>query len=145
MSGFDVRIVDNSGKEVPKGQHGNIILVMPLAPIGFRTFWQGEERFWKGYLKRFDGIWIDTGDAGMIDDDGYIRIMSRPDDIIEVAAHRFSTGIFPAAFSCVYPPTSWGSNEQAITSHLTIAECCVVGIQDAVKGRLPFAFVTLNR
>ncbi|KAE9377909.1 AMP-binding enzyme [Stipitochalara longipes BDJ] len=128
MPGFDVRIVDDSGKEVEKGKMGNIVLGMPLAPTGFRTLWQDEERFYKGYLKRFEGKWIDTGDAGMIDEDGYIHVMSRSDDIINVAAHRFSTG----------------SIEQAISSHPTIAECCVVGIPDALKGHLPFAFVTLS-
>lgn len=92
MPGFDVRIVDDEGKEVKKGSMGNIVLAMPLAPTGFRTLWQDEERFYKGYLKRFEGKWIDTGDAGMIDEDGYIHVMSRSDDIINVAAHRFSTG-----------------------------------------------------
>lgn len=96
MPGFDVRIVDDDGKEVPKGNMGNIVLGIPLAPTGFRTLWQDEERFYKGYLKRFDGKWIDTGDAGMIDEDGYIHVMSRSDDIINVAAHRFSTGKFPS-------------------------------------------------
>lgn len=94
MPGFDVRIVDDIGMEVPKGNMGNIVLGMPLAPTGFRTLWQDEERFYKGYLKRFNGNWLDTGDAGMIDNDGYIHVMSRSDDIINVAAHRFSTGKF---------------------------------------------------
>jgi len=128
MPGFDVRVVDDSGKEVEKGNMGNIVLAMPLAPTGFRTLWEDEERFYKGYLKRFEGKWIDTGDAGMIDNDGYIHVMSRSDDIINVAAHRFSTG----------------SIEQAISSHPSIAECGVVGIPDALKGHLPFAFVTLS-
>lgn len=95
MPGFDVRVVDDSGNEVSKGSMGNIVLGMPLAPTGFRTLWEDEERFYKGYLKRFEGQWIDTGDAGMIDEDGYIHVMSRSDDIINVAAHRFSTGKSP--------------------------------------------------
>ena len=127
MPGFDVRVVDDKGKEVEHGTMGNIVLAIPLAPTGFTTLFNDEERFYKGYLKRFDGKWIDTGDAGMIDNDGYVHVMSRSDDIINVAAHRFSTG----------------SIEQAIASHPTIAECCVVGIPDALKGHLPFAFVTL--
>jgi propionyl-CoA synthetase len=94
MPGFDVRIVDDSGKEVENGNMGNIVMAMPLAPTGFRTLWNDEERFYKGYLKRFEGRWIDTGDAGMIDTDGYIHVMSRSDDIINVAAHRFSTGMY---------------------------------------------------
>ncbi|KAJ5040951.1 uncharacterized protein L3040_005510 [Drepanopeziza brunnea f. sp. 'multigermtubi'] len=128
MPGFDVRVVDDSGNEVAEGSMGNIVLGMPLAPTGFRTLWQDEERFYKGYLKRFEGKWLDTGDAGMIDEEGYIHVMSRSDDLINVAAHRFSTG----------------SIEQAISSHPSIAECCVVGIPDALKGHLPFAFITLS-
>ena len=128
MPGFDVRIVNDKGKEVGRGQMGNIVLASPLAPTGFTTLFNDDERFYKGYMKRFNGNWIDTGDAGMIDEDGYVHVMSRSDDIINVAAHRFSTG----------------SIEQAIASHPTIAECCVVGIPDALKGHLPFAFVTLS-
>lgn len=88
MPGFDVRCVDDNGKEVKAGEMGNIVLGIPLAPTGFTTLWQDEERFYKGYMKRFDGKWIDTGDAGMIDEDGYVSIMSRSDDIINVSAHR---------------------------------------------------------
>ncbi|MCJ1389834.1 hypothetical protein MMC18_002691 [Xylographa bjoerkii] len=128
MPGFDVRIVDDEGHEVPPGGMGNIVLAIPLAPTGFTTLFDDEERFYKGYLRRFDGKWVDTGDAGMVDADGYVHVMSRSDDIINVAAHRFSTG----------------SIEQAISSQPTIAECCVVGIPDALKGHLPFAFVTLS-
>ena len=92
MPGFDVRIVNDVGEEVPKGAMGNIVLGIPLAPTGLTTLFNDEERFYKGYMKRFDGKWIDTGDAGMIDENGYIHVMSRSDDIINVAAHRFSTG-----------------------------------------------------
>jgi propionyl-CoA synthetase len=92
MPGFDVRIVDDTGKEVKRGEMGNIVMAIPLAPTAFTTLWEDEERFYKGYLKRFDGKWLDTGDAGMIDEEGYISIMARSDDIINVAAHRFSTG-----------------------------------------------------
>ena len=128
MPGFDVRIVNDEGKEVGRGEMGNIVLAIPLAPTGFTTLFQDAERFYKGYMKRFDGKWIDTGDMGMLDEDGYVHVMSRSDDIINVAAHRFSTG----------------SIEQAIASHPTVAECCVVGIPDQLKGHLPFAFVTLS-
>ena len=92
MPGFDVRIVADDGKEVSPGSMGNIVLAMPLAPTGLTTLFNDDERFYKGYLKRFNGKWIDTGDAGMIDQDGYVHVMSRSDDIINVAAHRFSTG-----------------------------------------------------
>lgn len=92
MPGFDVRVVDDNGKEVNPGHMGNIVIKLPLAPSAFTTLWEDEERFYKGYLKRFDGKWLDTGDAGMIDEEGYISIMARADDVINVAAHRFSTG-----------------------------------------------------
>lgn len=77
MPGFDVRVVDDAGKELPRGQMGNIVLAVPLAPTAFRTLWEDEERFYKGYLRRFDGKWVDTGDAGIIDETGYIHIMAR--------------------------------------------------------------------
>ena len=92
MPGFDVRVVDDGGNPVKQGIMGNIVLGMPLAPTGFTTLFNDDERFYNGYLKRFGGKWIDTGDAGMIDGDGYVHVMSRSDDIINVAAHRFSTG-----------------------------------------------------
>ncbi|KAF2742730.1 acetyl-CoA synthetase-like protein [Sporormia fimetaria CBS 119925] len=128
MPGFDVRVVDDEGKEVKRGAMGNIVMATPLAPTAFTTLWEDEDRFYRGYLKRFQGKWMDTGDAGMIDEEGYISIMARSDDIINVAAHRFSTGAI----------------EQAITSHPDIAEAAVVGIPDALKGHLPFAFITLS-
>ena len=163
MPGFDVRTVDDEGNEVKRGQMGNIVMGIPLAPTGLTTLFGDEERFYKGYMKRFNGKWIDTGDAGMIDEDGYVHIMSRSDDIINVAAHRFSIGksplltplpplpsllpflpqIFP--HQRYFKPTPrQGSIEQAISSHPSIAECAVVGIPDALKGHLPFAFVTLS-
>ena len=92
MPGFDVRVVDDEGEEVARGTMGNIVMAPPLAPSAFTTLFQDEERFYRGYLLRFAGRWVDTGDAGMIDEDGYVHIMSRSDDIINVAAHRFSTG-----------------------------------------------------
>lgn len=123
--GFDVRIVDDDGKEVEQGGMGNIVLKLPFGPAGFTTLFNDEGRFYKGYLKRFDGKWLDTGDAGMIDQDGYVHVMSRSDDIINVAAHRFSTGAI----------------EQAITTHKGVGEAAVVGIPDPMKGHMPFAFV----
>lgn len=81
MPGFDVRVVDDEGNEVERGRMGNIVLKMPLAPTAFRTLWEDEERFYKGYLKRFEGRWLDTGDAGIVDGDGYVHIMSRSGEI----------------------------------------------------------------
>ena len=84
--------MDDDGNEVPRGAMGNFVLALPLAPTAFRTLWEDEERFYKGYMKRFGGRWVDTGDAGYVDENGYIHIMARSDDIINVAAHRLSTG-----------------------------------------------------
>ncbi|POR36348.1 Uncharacterized protein TPAR_03453, partial [Tolypocladium paradoxum] len=128
MPGFDVRVVDDEGAEVARGTMGNLVLGMPLAPTGFRTLWGDEARFYKGYLKRFRGRWLDTGDSGWIDEEGYVHVMSRNDDVLNVSAHRLSSG----------------GIEQAVASHPLVAECCVVGIPDALKGQLPFAFVTLS-
>ncbi|KAL4792890.1 hypothetical protein BDV19DRAFT_241182 [Aspergillus venezuelensis] len=130
MPGFDIRIVSDEGTELPQGKMGNIVLATPLAPTSFTTLFADDERFYRSYLKRFDGRgnWLDTGDAGMLDQDGYIHVMSRSDDIINVAAHRFSTGAI----------------EQAILSHPGIGEASVVGVPDSLKGHLPFAFVSLK-
>lgn len=98
MPGYDVRVVDDKGRELPAGTMGNIVMAIPLAPTAFTMLFNDEERFYKGYLKRFNGRWVDTGDAGMIDDQGYLHIMSRSDDIINVAAHRFGTGKPPLLF-----------------------------------------------
>ncbi|KAJ4401381.1 hypothetical protein N0V85_005537 [Neurospora sp. IMI 360204] len=126
MLGFDVRVVDDDGNEVPRGNMGNMVLGLPLAPTAFRTLWEDEERFYKSYMIRFNGKWVDTGDAGYVDQEGYIHIMARTDDIINVAAHRLST------------------LEQAVTSHPLVTEACVVSIPDALKGQLPFAFVSTS-
>ncbi|KAI0885661.1 AMP-binding enzyme [Annulohypoxylon maeteangense] len=128
MPGFDIKVVDDDGNEVKRGKMGNIVLATPLGPTGFTMLWNDEERFYGSYLKRFDGKWIDTGDAGVIDANGYVSIMSRSDDLINTAGHRLSTG----------------SIEQAITSHPLVAEASVVGIPDSLKGQLPFAFITLS-
>lgn len=92
MPGFDVRCVDDEGREVGNGSMGNIVLGTPLGPTAFRTLWGDEERFYKSYLKRFDGKWLDTGDAGWIDEEGYVHVMSRNDDVLNVSAHRLSSG-----------------------------------------------------
>lgn len=92
MPGFDIRTVDDDGKEVARGSMGNIVLGMPLPPTAFRTLWQEEERFHGSYLKRFNGKWLDTGDSGWIDEEGYVHVMSRNDDVLNVSAHRLSSG-----------------------------------------------------
>ena len=92
--GYDVRVVDDDGNEVPRGNMGNIVMGLPLAPTVFRTLWQDDHRFFSSYLKRFQGKWLDTGDAGFIDEDGYVSIMARSDDVLNVSAHRLSSGTF---------------------------------------------------
>ncbi|KAK2799467.1 hypothetical protein FQN49_008948 [Arthroderma sp. PD_2] len=151
MPGFDVRVVNDEGDEVENGTMGNIVLAIPFAPTGFTTLFNDDERFYNGYLKRFSGRWMDTGDAGMIDQDGYVHVMSRSDDIINVAAHRFSTGTYalPSLFLASTAHTSLtqvilGAIEQAILSHPGIAEASVVGVPDSIKGHMPFAFVQLH-
>ncbi|KAL1586003.1 hypothetical protein WHR41_04904 [Cladosporium halotolerans] len=128
MPGFDIRIVDDDGEPVAQGTMGNIVLGTPLAPTGLTTLWNDNERFYKSYLKRFSGRWLDTGDAGIIDDDGYVHIMSRSDDIINVAAHRLSTGAI----------------EQAVSSHPKVTEVAVVSLPDHMKGHVPFAFIAIS-
>lgn len=124
--GYDVRIVDDSGIELPANTEGNIVLKTPLPPSMCSELWRDTNgRFEKSYMKRFDGRWFDTGDAGKIDSDGFVHIMSRSDDIINVAAHRLSTGAF----------------EAVITSIPGVAECCVVGLPDPLKGHVPLAFI----
>ncbi|OGE54726.1 hypothetical protein PENARI_c005G01324 [Penicillium arizonense] len=125
LPGFDVRIVDDEGIEVSHGTMGNIVLGLPLAPTAFTNLFMEDERFYRGYLKRFQGRWVDTGDSGMVDGDGYLHVMSRSDDIINVAAHRLGTGTI----------------EQAILSHPAISEAVVIGLPDPIKGHLPFAFI----
>ncbi len=128
MPGFNIRIVSDDGENLPDGSMGNIVLALPLAPTGLTTLWRDDQRFYSGYLKRFDGKYIDTGDAGLIDSDGYVHVMARSDDIINVAAHRLSTGAI----------------EQAIASHPQVTEAAVVSIPDAMKGHVPFAFLAIT-
>lgn len=90
MPGYDIKVVDDEGKELRRGEVGNIVLSTPLPPAGFRTLWKDEERFFKGYFKRF-GKWIETGDTGALQEDGYVSVLSRSDDVINTAGHRLST------------------------------------------------------
>lgn len=92
MPGLDLHVVDDDGNDCPRGTMGNVVTGLPLSPSSFNTLWGDEERFYSSYLERFNGKWFDTGDAGMITEAGYTVIMSRNDDVINVAAHRLSTG-----------------------------------------------------
>ncbi|KAJ0414061.1 hypothetical protein BJY00DRAFT_321345 [Aspergillus carlsbadensis] len=127
MPGFDVRIVDDDGNEVPRGSMGNIVLGLPLAPTAFNTLWLDDERFYRSYLERFGSRFLDTGDIGWLDHDGYVYVMGRNDDVLNVSAYRLSSGAI----------------EEAISSHPRVTEACVVAIPDSLKGQLPLAFVSL--
>ncbi|KAL4740411.1 putative acetate-CoA ligase [Aspergillus similis] len=128
MPGFDIRIVDDHGEEVPTGSMGNIVLGLPLGPTAFNTLWLNDERFYKSYLKRFQSRLLDTGDAGWVDHDGYVHVMCRNDDVLNVSAYRLSSGAI----------------EEAIASHPQVVEACVVAIPDELKGQRPFAFISLS-
>ncbi|WP_372801945.1 propionyl-CoA synthetase [Paracoccus seriniphilus] len=128
MPGYDVRILDDSGQEVPQGTLGSIAIKLPLPPGTLPTLWNAEERFRKAYLERFPGYY-ETGDAGYIDEDGYLYIMARTDDVINVAGHRLSTGAM----------------EEVLSAHPAVAECAVIGIADSLKGQMPLGFLCLKK
>ncbi|WP_371227229.1 propionate-CoA ligase PrpE [Roseovarius sp. 2305UL8-3] len=127
MPGYDVQILDDAGHEVPAGELGAIAIKLPLPPGTLPTLWNAEERFKKSYLNTFPGYY-ETGDAGMKDEDGYLWIMARTDDVINVAGHRLSTG----------------GMEEVLASHPDVAECAVIGVTDQLKGQLPVGFVCLT-
>ncbi len=128
VPGFDVQVLDDDGHPVAQaGDIGNIAIRLPLPPGCLPTLWNNDEGFKKSYLARFPGYY-NTGDAGFIDEDGYIYIMSRTDDIINVAGHRLSTG----------------GMEEVLASHPDVAECAVVGAADMLKGQVPLGFVVLK-
>ena len=122
-----MKIVDDSGKELPSGELGAIVTRLPLPPGTFPNLWNAEARFRKSYLDTFPGYY-ETGDAGMIDEDGYLYIMARTDDVINVAGHRLSTGAM----------------EEVLAAHPDVAECAVIGVTDTLKGQAPVGFLCLN-
>ncbi|CAN7508436.1 propionyl-CoA synthetase [Bosea sp. LjRoot9] len=127
LPGYDVQCLDEGGRPAPAGTMGAIVVKLPLPPGALPTLWQDDERFREGYLAAFPGYY-NTSDAGFIDADGYVFIMGRTDDIINVAGHRLSTG----------------GMEEVLASHPAVAECAVVGIRDALKGEQPCGFVVLK-
>jgi propionyl-CoA synthetase len=124
VPGYDVRVLDDDNREMPVGQVGSIAIRLPLPPSGLPTLWNNDEGYEASYLTRHPGHYL-TGDAGYEDEDGYLYIMSRIDDIINVAGHRLSTGAM----------------EEVLSGHPDIAECAVVGIADQLKGEVPLGFV----
>ena len=127
MPGYDMKILDEGGNELPPGQLGAIVAKLPLPPGTLPTLWNAEERFRKSYLNTYPGYY-ETGDAGYMDEDGYLYIMARTDDVINVAGHRLSTG----------------GMEEVLASHPDVAECAVIGVTDELKGQLPLGFLCLN-
>ncbi|MCP3976567.1 MAG: propionyl-CoA synthetase [bacterium] len=127
VPGYDVRVLDDDGSECAPGDIGAIVVKLPLPPGCLPTLWNADDRYREAYLERFPGHYL-SGDAGFKDDDGYVSIMSRIDDIINVAGHRLSTGAM----------------EEVIADHPDVAECAVIGVADQLKGQLPVGFVVLN-
>ncbi|MDG1376076.1 MAG: propionyl-CoA synthetase [Yoonia sp.] len=128
MPGYDVQILDEAGHQMKAGELGAIAIKLPLPPGTLPTLWNAEERFVKSYLTTFPGYY-ETGDAGLIDEDGYLYIMARTDDVINVAGHRLSTGAM----------------EEVLAGHPDVAECAVIGVTDELKGQLPLGFVCTNK
>lgn len=127
VPGFNVKILDSNGNELGTKQEGLLAIKLPLPPGTLPTLWQADERFLESYLKIFPGYYF-TSDGGYIDEDGYVYVMGRVDDVINVAGHRLSTG----------------EMEEVIATHKDVAECAVIGVHDSLKGQLPLGLVVLK-
>jgi len=127
VPGFDVRVVDSAGTQVPAGTTGEIVIALPLPPGCLPTLWGDDQRFIDSYLSAYPGYYR-TSDGGYTDADGYLYVMGRTDDVINVAGHRLSTG----------------EMEEVLASHPDVAECAVIGVQDTLKGQIPRGFVVLK-
>ena len=127
MPGYDVHILDADGNEVESGVTGEIVMRLPLPPGCLPSLWHDDDRFIDSYLLRHDGAYV-TGDGGYRDQDGYLYVMGRINDVINVAGHRLSTG----------------EMEEVLASHPAVAECAVIGVHNPVKGEVPRGFVTLK-
>ena len=127
MPGYDIQVLDDAGHPVEPGVLGNIVVKLPLPPGCLPTLWHADQRFVDSYLAEFPGYYK-TADAGYVDDEGYLYIMARTDDIINVAGHRLSTG----------------GMEEVLSGHPDVAECAVIGAADALKGQIPIGFVVLK-
>ena len=127
VAGYDVQVIDEHLNEVPRGDMGAICIKLPLPPSCLPTLWNADQRYIDSYLADYPGYYK-TGDAGYMDEDGYIFVMSRIDDVINVAGHRLSTG----------------GMEEVLASHPDVAECAVIGVSDALKGQMPVGFLVLK-
>ena len=128
MPGYDVQILSEAGTPLGPGELGAVGIRLPLPPGTLATLWNADERFERSYLTTFPGYY-ETGDAGMLDEDGYLYIMARTDDVINVAGHRLSTGAM----------------EEVLAGHPDVAECAVIGVADALKGQMPLGLLCLNK
>ncbi len=127
MPGYDVQILAEDGTEMPAGEMGNIVIKLPLPPSCLPSLWGNDKRFIDAYLSKYEGYYL-TGDAGYKDADNYLWIMSRTDDVINVAGHRLSTGAM----------------EEVLAGHNDVAECAVIGVADALKGQMPLGLIILK-
>jgi propionyl-CoA synthetase len=127
MPGYDVQILSEDGNQLPDGDMGNIVVKLPLPPSCLPSLWGNDQRFIDSYLSKYNGYYL-TGDAGYKDEDGYLWIMSRTDDVINVAGHRLSTG----------------QMEEVLAGHSDIAECAVIGVSDSLKGQMPLGLLVLK-
>jgi propionyl-CoA synthetase len=127
VPGYDVQVLNGEGLPVAPGDIGALVIAAPLPPGTFTTLWNAEERYVKAYFSRFPGYY-ETGDAGYIDENGYVFVMARTDDVINVAGHRLSTGAM----------------EEVLSDHPDVAECAVIGVADPMKGQLPVGLLVLN-
>ena len=127
VPGMDVSVLNAQNQEVKRGEVGALVIKLPLPPGTFPTLWNADERFVESYLSEYPGYYK-TADAGYIDEDGYVYVMSRTDDIINVAGHRLSTG----------------GMEEVLAAHPDVAECAVVGVNDEIKGQIPLGFLVLK-
>jgi propionyl-CoA synthetase len=127
IPGYEIKVLDELGNELPPGTEGNIAITLPLPPGTLPTLWGDDQRYIDSYLTVFPGMYA-SGDGGYVDEDGYVYIMGRTDDVINVAGHRLSTG----------------SLEAVVATHNMVAECAVIGVADAIKGQIPKAFVVLK-
>jgi propionyl-CoA synthetase len=125
--GYDVQVLDENGASVAGGTVGNLVIKLPMPPGSLPTLWRNDEGYIDSYLSRYPGFYL-TGDAGYLDEQGYVWVMSRIDDLINVAGHRLSTGAM----------------EEVLANHPDIAECAVIGVADALKGQLPVGLIVLK-
>ena len=127
MPGYDIRVLASDGTELPPGSEGALCLRLPLPPGTLPTLWRDDERYVSSYLSTFPGFYL-TGDGGYVDEDGYVFVMGRTDDVINVAGHRLSTGAM----------------EAVLAAHPAVAECAVIGVADELKGHVPRGLVVLK-